>query len=64
MKVTLAPEQTVLSASLEVMLTLAGRLLLIFIVIPLEVAVEGDAQEELDVNSQLTMSPFESDEVE
>jgi len=54
----------VLSASLEVMLTLAGRLLLIFIVIPSEVAVEGDAQEELDVNSQLTMSPFESDEVE
>jgi hypothetical protein len=62
--VTLAPEQMVLSASLDAMLTLAGKLPLILIVMLLEVAVLGTAHEELDVNSQVTTSPLDSDELE
>ena len=61
MKVTLAPEQMVLSASLEVMLTLAGRLLLMLIVILFDVAVAGDAQDELDVNTHVIMSPLDNE---
>ena len=63
-KVTLVPEQMVLSASLDAMLTLAGKFTLILIVILLEVAVVGDAHEELEVNTQVTTSPLDNDEFE
>ena len=61
MKVTLAPEQMVLSASLDAMLTLAGRLLLMLIVILFDGTVAGDAQDELDVNTQVIMSPLDNE---
>ena len=55
-KVTLVPEQMVLSASLELMLTLAGKFPLILIVMLLELAVVGDAH---DVETTLDHGLFD-----
>ena len=57
-KVTLAPEQMVLSASLEVMLTLAGRLALTVVVMLLDVAGDPVAHVAVEVMTTVIASLF------
>ena len=56
--VTLVPAQTMLSASLDAMLTLAGRLALTVVVMPEDVAGEPVTQLALDVITTVTISLF------
>ena len=58
MKVTLAPEQMVLSASLDAMLTLAGRLALTVVVMPLDVAGDPVAHVAVEVMTTVIASLF------
>ena len=57
-KVTLVPEQMVLSASLELMLTLAGKLLLTAVVMLLEVAGDPVAHVAVEVITTVMASLF------
>jgi hypothetical protein len=59
-KVTLAPAQMVLSASLELMVMVGVTKALTVLVMPVEVAVVGLAQVALEVNTQVTISLWAS----
>ena len=63
-KVTLAPEQMVLSASLEVMFTLAGRFALTVVVMLLDVTGDPVAHVAVKVITTLITSPLASVVVE
>ena len=57
-KITLVPAQIILSASLDAILTLAGRLALTVVVMPEDVAGEPVTQLALDVSTTVTILPF------
>ena len=59
-KVTLAPEQMVLSASLDAMLTLAGRLALTVVVMLFDVAGDPVAHVAVEVMTTVIASLFTS----
>ena len=59
-KVTLVPEQMLLSASLDVMLTLAGRFALTVVVMLFDVAGDPVAHVAVEVMTTLMASPLAS----
>ena len=63
-KITLVPEQIVLSESLEVIETLGTKTVLTIVVIAELVAVRGEAQTEFELKTQVTTSLFNNPVVE